>query len=97
MSELHTQNAILITLMSLVYISQHPSQATTKVCDPATLAVLLEDDVACCGVVPAIGGIGMTHFTGNPIWDGAAGMGTSGLLFAICNSLAGVNHRFLIG
>mmetsp|Transcript_3353 Transcript_3353/g.4849 ORF Transcript_3353/g.4849 Transcript_3353/m.4849 type:complete len:333 (+) Transcript_3353:1-999(+) len=35
--------------------------ATTKVRDPATLAVLLEDGAACLGVVLAIGGIGMTQ------------------------------------
>jgi len=71
--------------------------ATTKVRDPATLAVLLEDGAACFGVVLAIGGIGMTHYTGNPIWDGVAGVGISGLLLAMGVSLAGVNHRFLIG
>lgn len=34
---------------------------TTKIRDPATLAVLLEDGAACLGVVLAIGGIGLTQ------------------------------------
>ena len=71
--------------------------ATTKVRDPATLAVLLEDGAACLGVVLAIGGIGMTHYTGMPVFDGLAGVGISGLLAAMGLALVKVNHRFLIG
>ncbi|KAL3806520.1 hypothetical protein ACHAXA_002562 [Cyclostephanos tholiformis] len=71
--------------------------ATTKVRDPATLAVLLEDGAACLGVVLAIGGIGLTHYTGNAVFDGIAGVGISGLLLAMGVALAKVNHRFLIG
>lgn len=71
--------------------------ATTKVRDPATLAVLLEDGAACLGVVLAIGGIGMAQYTGNPVFDGLAGICISGLLAAMGIALANVNHRFLIG
>ena len=71
--------------------------ATTKVRDPATLAVLLEDGAACLGVVIAIGGIGMTQYTMNPVFDGMAGVCISGLLAAMGMALANVNHRFLIG
>jgi len=71
--------------------------ATTKVRDPATLAVLLEDGAACLGVVLAIGGIGMTQYTMNPVFDGMAGVCISGLLAAMGMALANVNHRFLIG
>ena len=71
--------------------------ATTKVRDPATLAVLLEDGAACLGVVLAIGGIGMTQYTGLPIFDGVAGIGISALLGAMGIALVNVNHRYLIG
>jgi len=71
--------------------------STTKLRDPATLAVLLEDGAACLGVVIAIGGIGMTQYTGTPVWDSIAGVGISGLLAAMGVALAKVNHRFLIG
>ncbi|KAL7481350.1 hypothetical protein ACHAW6_007027 [Cyclotella cf. meneghiniana] len=71
--------------------------ATTKIRDPATLAVLLEDGAACLGVVIAIGGIGMTQYTGLPVCDAVAGMCISGLLGAMGLALVKVNHRFLIG
>ena len=71
--------------------------ATTRVRDPATLAVLMEDGAACLGVVIAIGGIGMTQYTGLPIYDGMAGVCISGLLGLMGVALAKVNHRFLIG
>ena len=32
-------------------------------------AVLLEDSAACLGVLAAVGGVGMSHLTQNPIWD----------------------------
>jgi len=71
--------------------------ATTKVRDPATLAVLLEDGAACLGVVLAIGGIGLTQYTEMPVFDALAGVGISGLLAAMGLALVSVNHRFLIG
>lgn len=71
--------------------------ATTKVRDPATLAVLLEDGAACLGVVLAIGGIGLTQYTGMPVFDGMAGVGIAGLLAVVGLALANINHRFLIG
>ncbi len=70
---------------------------STKVRDPATLAVLLEDGAACLGVVLAIGGIGLTHYTGMPVFDGMAGVGIAGLLAVVGMALANINHRFLIG
>ena len=71
--------------------------ATTKVRDPATLAVLLEDGAACIGVLIAIGGIGLTQYTGMPVCDAVAGMGISALLGVMGLALVQVNHRFLIG
>ena len=41
--------------------------------DPATLAVLLEDGAACLGIAIAIAGIGASHYTAMPVFDGMAG------------------------
>mmetsp|Transcript_40950 Transcript_40950/g.74966 ORF Transcript_40950/g.74966 Transcript_40950/m.74966 type:complete len:729 (-) Transcript_40950:3-2189(-) len=71
--------------------------ASTKVRDPATLAVLLEDGAACLGVVIAMGGIGMAQYSGMPVFDGMAGVTISALLAVMGVALATVNHRFLIG
>ena len=65
--------------------------------DPATLAILLEDGAACLGVVLALGGIVATHVTGNPVFDGLAGVGISALLGGMGIILVRVNHRFLLG
>jgi zinc transporter 9 len=72
-------------------------QHVKKIRDPATLAVLLEDGAACLGIVIAIAGIGASHATANPIFDGMAGVGISCLLGGIGLALVRVNHRFLIG
>lgn len=69
----------------------------TNLRDPATLAILLEDGAACLGVVLALGGIVATHVTGNPIFDGLAGVGISALLGLMGIILVRVNHRFLLG
>ena len=69
----------------------------SKLRDPATLAVLLEDGAACLGVVLAIAGIGFSYATTNPIYDGIAGVGISCLLGGIGLALVRVNHSFLIG
>lgn len=65
--------------------------------DPATLAVLLEDGAACLGVVLAFGGIAASHVTGNPVFDGLAGVGISTLLGCMGLALVRMNHRFLLG
>lgn len=65
--------------------------------DPATLAILLEDGAACLGIVIALAGISASHATGNPVFDGLAGVGISGLLAAMGLILVRVNHRFLLG
>jgi len=69
----------------------------SKLRDPATLAVLLEDGAACLGIVIAFGGIAASHATSNPMFDGLAGVGISCLLGAVGLTLARVNHSFLIG
>jgi len=69
----------------------------SKLRDPATLAVLLEDGAACLGILIAFAGITASHATSNPIYDGVAGVGISCLLGAIGLALVRVNHSFLIG
>jgi zinc transporter 9 len=65
--------------------------------DPATLAVLLEDGAACLGIIMAFMGIAASHFTGNPVFDGVAGVGISAVLGAMGFALVRVNHRLLLG
>lgn len=65
--------------------------------DPSVLAVLLEDGAACLGILLAIGGIGASHATGNPIYDSVAGVAISALLGGIGLALVRMNHRFLLG
>jgi len=68
-----------------------------KLRDPATMAVLLEDGAACVGIAMAIAGIGASHATGMPVFDGIAGVGVSCLLGGMGLALVRVNHRFLLG
>lgn len=65
--------------------------------DPATLAILLEDGAACFGVVLAGGGIALTYATGNPLYDGLAGVSISALLGVMGLVLVHANHKFLLG
>ena len=65
--------------------------------DPSVLAVLLEDGAACLGILLAIGGISLSHTTGNPIYDSVAGVAISALLGGIGLALVRMNHRFLLG
>ena len=69
----------------------------TKIRDPATLAILLEDGAACVGVLMALAGISVSHATDMPIFDAMAGVGISALLASMGLILVRVNHRFLLG
>ena len=68
-----------------------------RIRDPATLAILLEDGAACLGVVMALGGIVATHYSGNAVFDGIAGVAISSLLCGMGFALASMNYRFLLG
>lgn len=65
--------------------------------EPATLAILLEDGAACLGVIMAIGGLGLTQALDMPVFDALAGVGIGGLLASVGVVLVRVNHRFLLG
>jgi solute carrier family 30 (zinc transporter), member 9 len=93
---------VLQQTMTETYASKPPNMSywkhvTRNIRDPATLAVLLEDGAACLGVVLALGGIAASHVTGNPIFDGVAGIGISALLGCMGIVLVRMNHRFLLG
>jgi solute carrier family 30 (zinc transporter), member 9 len=93
---------VLQQTMAETYASKPPNMSywkhvTRNIRDPATLAVLLEDGAACLGVVLALGGIAASHVTGNPVFDGVAGIGISALLGCMGIVLVRMNHRFLLG
>ncbi len=63
--------------------------------DPTAAAVLLEDSVACMGVLVALTGIGLAHYTGNPIFD-ALGAITIGIMLGLVAIWLGVRNRELL-
>ncbi len=65
--------------------------------DPAAMAVLLEDGVAVTGVLIALGAIGLTSVTGNPIWDAIGSCIIAVLLGAVALILIAQNKRLLVG
>lgn len=60
-------------------------------------AVFYEDFSACLGVLLASAGLGLTQWTGNPIWDSLASIGIGGLLGAVAFRLVNMNKQFLLG
>jgi len=65
--------------------------------DPMGVAVVLEDASAVVGVGLALAGIGLTRWTGNAAWDGAASIAIGALLGATAVFLIDRNRRFLLG
>ena len=65
--------------------------------DPGTVAVVMEDAAACLGVLLAMGGIGLSHWTGNPVWDSVASISIGVLLGAVATWLISRNHQILVG
>ena len=47
--------------------------------DPSAVAVLLEDSAAVGGVFLAGGCLGLTHYTGNPIYDAIGSITIGGI------------------
>ncbi|MCO4763708.1 MAG: cation diffusion facilitator family transporter, partial [Myxococcales bacterium] len=73
------------------------SEYRKRIKDPMLLAVLLEDSVACFGVLAAVGGIAMASWTGDPTWDAVASIVIGLLLGFVAVTLVRMNQRFLIG
>jgi solute carrier family 30 (zinc transporter), member 9 len=92
---------VLVQTVKETYATKPPGisywKHVSNIRDPATLAILLEDGAACLGIVLAMGGIGLSHATGNAMFDGMAGVAISSLLGAMGIALVRVNHRFLLG
>lgn len=63
--------------------------------DPTVAAVLLEDAVACVGVLIALTGIGLAHYTGNAMFD-ALGAIAIGLMLGFVAIWLGVRNRALL-
>jgi zinc transporter 9 len=65
--------------------------------DPLNPAVLLEDSVAVVGVGVAAGAIGLTHVTGNPMYDAVGSIAVGSMLGAVALFIINRNRRFLGG
>lgn len=65
--------------------------------DPAMRAIILEDLIATSGAIVALGGMGLTEITGNPIYDGVACLGVGGLMGIAAIYLIQWNKAFLMG
>ncbi len=65
--------------------------------DPTSMAVVLEDSVACFGVILAATGIWLSHVTGNTAWDAAASILIGFLLGGIAIWLVARSRHLLIG
>lgn len=65
--------------------------------NPELPVVLLEDTGALLGLVFALFGVGLTIFTGNPVWDGVGTMLIGALLAVIAVILMVEMHSLLIG
>ena len=65
--------------------------------DPATFIVLFEDSAAMFGLVVAALGVFLSHWTGNPMWDGAASIAIGIALAIVAFMLARESKGLLIG
>jgi zinc transporter 9 len=65
--------------------------------DPTVVAVVLEDSVACLGVLIAMLGIALSHLTGTTAWDAIASILIGLLLGAIAICLIARSRRLLVG
>ncbi|MCZ6887303.1 MAG: cation diffusion facilitator family transporter [Gammaproteobacteria bacterium] len=72
-------------------------EAVMRSKDPTVFVVLFEDSAAMLGLVIAMGGIALTQFTGNPIYDGMASVGIGVVLGATAIWLAIETKSLLIG
>lgn len=65
--------------------------------DPTIAAVLLEDGIACGGVLVALAGIGLALITGNPLFDALGSIAVGGLLGFIAIWLGYKNRSLILG
>jgi len=72
-------------------------QVVRETRDPLVVTVLLEDTAAMIGLLLALVGVGLSHFTGNPIWDGVATLSIGVVLAGVACILSYETHSLLIG
>jgi cation diffusion facilitator family transporter len=72
-------------------------QAVRRSKDPTTFIVLFEDSAAMFGLIVAGAGVFLTHWTGNPVWDGAASILIGCALAVVAFMLARESKGLLIG
>jgi len=65
--------------------------------DPMGVAVLLEDGAAVLGIFLALGGVGMSLATGDPIWDAISTLSIALLLGLVAVFLVVRNRQVLLG
>lgn len=65
--------------------------------DPTIAAVLLEDGIACGGVVIAVIGIALSALTGSPVWDSLGSIVIGGLLGFVAIWLGYKNRSLILG
>src|SRR5687768_17381083 len=65
--------------------------------DPFVAAVLLEDAAATSGAVIAAAGIGLTQYTGMPMFDSLGSISVGVLLAGVAVRLVRMNQQFLLG
>jgi len=89
----------VVTAMRAAKAVGSPSLGTylRKNADPATLAVLMEDGVAVFGLLLASAGVGLTYWTGNPIWDAVGSIVVGILLGVVAVVLVLENRALLLG
>ena len=65
--------------------------------DPFGVAILAEDGAAVLGVIFALVAVGLTQYTGDPVWDALGTMAIGILLGAVAIFLIAKNRMFLLG
>ena len=65
--------------------------------DPTAIAVLIEDLVACLGVLIAAAGILLSYFTHDPVWDSVASILIGLMLGAVALLIGFMNRRLILG
>ena len=72
-------------------------QAFRRSKDPPTFIVLFEDSAAIVGIIVAAAGAGLTVWTGDGRWDGAASLAIAAILATVAALLARESKELLIG
>lgn len=69
----------------------------TRATDPTAIAVLLEDFVACLGVLVAAAGILLSYWTHSPTWDAVASIVIGLMLGGVALLIGWINRRLILG